>query len=308
MGGYVSNFGGLWVDRRDPHGVAARLHGIADPARRAAMASFIQDGFAILPGAVDHDLIEAYLLEFRRAAALDRYLLMAGVDGGRQWYDSAKSLQPGARILDTGMLLPHGLDLMFAPRIHAFLTELFDQPPLAMQNLHFEVGSTQTVHRDTAFVVVAGAPLRLAASWIALEDIGPGTGELIYYPGGHRITEFLYKDAEGRAAKHWSGAGDRDTANAAHQKYLAQEAARLGLRLSSFRAKKGDALIWHADLPHGGGPISRPATRRSLVTHYCPLSDTPNYYHLLPDAWRRKTPTRAGAVCSMYYPPELFPV
>jgi hypothetical protein len=29
-------------------------------------------------------------------------------------------------------------------------------------------------------------------------------------------------------------------------------------------------LIWHADLVHGGHPVSREITRKSVVTHYCP--------------------------------------
>jgi ectoine hydroxylase-related dioxygenase (phytanoyl-CoA dioxygenase family) len=34
-------------------------------------------------------------------------------------------------------------------------------------------------------------------------------------------------------------------------------------------AKKGDVLIWHANLVHGGAPILNPAlTRKSMVVHY----------------------------------------
>jgi ectoine hydroxylase-related dioxygenase (phytanoyl-CoA dioxygenase family) len=40
-----------------------------------------------------------------------------------------------------------------------------------------------------------------------------------------------------------------------------------------FRGRKGDALIWHADLAHGGSPITDPAlTRQSVVGHLSPLS------------------------------------
>lgn len=43
-----------------------------------------------------------------------------------------------------------------------------------MLTLHFEVGSTQAIHRDTAYVVVKDEPLKLVASWIALADVTPG--------------------------------------------------------------------------------------------------------------------------------------
>jgi ectoine hydroxylase-related dioxygenase (phytanoyl-CoA dioxygenase family) len=36
-----------------------------------------------------------------------------------------------------------------------------------------------------------------------------------------------------------------------------------------FHAKKGDVLIWHANLLHGGSPINNPLlTRKSMVAHY----------------------------------------
>jgi hypothetical protein len=34
----------------------------------------------------------------------------------------------------------------------------------------------------------------MIASWIALEDVVPGSDELIYYVGGHRMPEYLYAD------------------------------------------------------------------------------------------------------------------
>jgi len=37
----------------------------------------------------------------------------------------------------------------------------------------------------------------------------------------------------------------------------------------TFLAKKGDILIWHANLLHGGSPITNVAlTRKSMVAHY----------------------------------------
>lgn len=37
----------------------------------------------------------------------------------------------------------------------------------------------------------------------------------------------------------------------------------------TFLAKKGDVLIWHANLVHGGAPIINEAlTRKSMVIHY----------------------------------------
>jgi len=37
-------------------------------------------------------------------------------------------------------------------------------------------------------------PVELLASWNALEDIQPGSGELVYYPKSHLFPEFLFDD------------------------------------------------------------------------------------------------------------------
>ena len=49
------------------------------------------------------------------------------------------------------------------------------------------------------------------------------------------------------------------------------------LPLETFLPKKGDALIWASDLVHGGSRITNQNTRRSFVTHYCPVSVKPNF-------------------------------
>jgi hypothetical protein len=56
-----------------------------------------------------------------------------------------------------------------------------------------------------------------------------------------------------------------------------------GLATEYFMAKKGDVLIWHADLMHGGAKIDNPAfTRKSLVCHYMPLGVMPTFYDFSP--------------------------
>ncbi len=36
--------------------------------------------------------------------------------------------------------------------------------------------------------------MELVATWIALEDVQEGTGELEYYPGSHRIKDFVFNE------------------------------------------------------------------------------------------------------------------
>ena len=51
-----------------------------------------------------------------------------------------------------------------------------------------------------------------------------------------------------------------------------------GLKTERFMAKKGEELIWHADLMHGGAPIEdRQRTRKSLVAQFMPLGVMPTF-------------------------------
>jgi hypothetical protein len=54
-----------------------------------------------------------------------------------------------------------------------------------------------------------------------------------------------------------------------YQPALAAQLAESGLPQAQVTPKKGEALVWAANLAHGGAPIVNPdATRRSLVVHF----------------------------------------
>jgi ectoine hydroxylase-related dioxygenase (phytanoyl-CoA dioxygenase family) len=152
-----------------------------------------------------------------------------------------------------------------------FLSAVFEDRPKAFQQLAFWNGSQQAMHKDTAYVKIDTNPLSLAATWLALEDVREGAGELEYYVGSHRAPDFVFggisKWVEGFMGEH-----DRFLAS------LHEDAQRLGHRRATFRARAGDVLVWHADLAHGGSRITeQELTRRSLVTHFTAGRDEPFY-------------------------------
>jgi ectoine hydroxylase-related dioxygenase (phytanoyl-CoA dioxygenase family) len=152
------------------------------------------------------------------------------------------------------------------------------------------------MHQDTAYVVV-DSPLELVALWTALEDVQAGSGELQYYEGSHRLPEFLF----GGAHKHWDPARDGREQHDEWARLLHENSQRLELPLRKFRPKKGDTLIWSADLAHGGAPVvDRSLTRRSQVGHYCPHGVSPNYFNFRPDR-RDQVQVDGGWISSEYY-------
>jgi len=115
--------------------------------------------------------------------------------------------------------------------------------------------------------------MEFLASWIALEDLAPGSGELVYYPRSHQFPEFLF---DGKYK--WCPPGSSDLGK--FYEHIHESAQAQQVTTTKFLANKGDVLIWSADFAHGGGEIDDPAkTRRSIATHYSPLSAYPMYRH-----------------------------
>jgi phytanoyl-CoA hydroxylase len=147
--------------------------------------------------------------------------------------------------------------------IATFLKALFNEPVVAFQSLVFKYSSQQRAHQDFPWVT-SGIASHLAAAWISLEDITLDSGPLFYYVGSHRMPKYnfgngiLYKEKESLRKPE-----DFET-------YLENKCAELGYPKEQLLLKKGDLLLWHAALVHGGMPITStpPKTRKSLVVHY----------------------------------------
>ncbi|WP_157667669.1 phytanoyl-CoA dioxygenase family protein [Comamonas serinivorans] len=304
---FYSDFGGLWIDRRDALAVLDRK-AAEDPdvaVLRPQIEQFIRDGYVVLEQAVSHELIDAYTAELQRHIASGISPLQVSVPVQGPQDKSVVSLAdadvkaPLSKILDTYACMPSALPMVFNEAVHKFLRAVFEEEVLAFQGLHFERGSTQAIHQDTAYVV-ADRPLEICASWLALEDIQPGSGELIYYVGSHHaLADWKYS---GRF-KHYNHERDPHAEHMGHLNSLVERSEAQGLELAHFLPKKGDVLIWSADLAHGGSQILNPdVTRRSLVTHFSPQSATPNYFRYLPkDKQVYRTYQPGCHTATMYY-------
>lgn len=300
----------LWIDAPDAlRRVKEKAGGIH--WMESALCSFIENGYAIIPNAVPDEAIDRYREDLDRVAK-NRGGLKASFVRGIHPLEELDPTKPLTKILDTFVLVPAARKLVFAQKILDFLITLFSDDVLAFQGLHFEVGSTQAIHQDTTYVVV-DRPFNLAASWIALEDVQEGSGELAYYPGSHRFPLYTYRSQRlpwlyRRKRLNWKPSLDGDAVHGRHLASLREQAQSRGIRRETFLPRKGDALIWHAYLAHGGNPITgRSLTRRSLVSHYCPVHNTPYYFRFIPAADRLKVPIGPKSfVSSMYYPPSAI--
>ncbi len=147
--------------------------------------------------------------------------------------------------------------------IAAMLSRLYGKTAFPFQTLNFPVGTQQAVHSDS--VHFSSIPERfMCGVWLAMEDVGPNAGPLRYIPGSHSWP-VLSNTMVGR---HGWGAELR-SAQDPYQEVWAALIAASGLQEKSLEVKKGQAVIWCANLLHGGGiRHDHKLTRWSQVTHY----------------------------------------
>ena len=144
------------------------------------------------------------------------------------------------------------------------LTALMGREAVLFQSINFINGSEQRTHSDSIHMTTY--PLGgLIACWLALEDVEPEQGALHYYPGSHKLPYYLNKDYDNEGTSLFTG----NKTYGEYEDFMEKKILELGLQKEVFRAKKGDLLIWHANLFHGGEPhTNRAKTRKSMVFHY----------------------------------------
>ena len=278
---------GLWIDEaRDREKRLARV----DADLQAPLRKFVADGYVIFRKLIPDETIDCIVNDTQRCLETPEGYV---VRNAGKYVDPASLsvLGRGDRVIDLYGVSAAARAAILHPTLCRFLGAIFDDPPIAMQSLSFNYGSQQAVHQDTAYVI-SSKPLHLAASWIALEDVQPGSGELVYYPGSHRFDHFLFDNEH----KGWLR---KTHGEAQHREYLEQlhaQAKTRGIELEHFRARKGDVLIWHADLAHGGATAEAPErTRKSLVAHYCPRHVKPKYHDVVGAAYHERAVLADGA-------------
>lgn len=147
--------------------------------------------------------------------------------------------------------------------IIGLLTKLYGRKAFPFQTLNFPVGTQQDAHSDS--VHFSSLPPRfMCGVWLAMEDISADAGPLFYYPGSHRWP-IMTNELIGRR-----GAGsDLNSAQDPYGHAWAALCDANDAKPAVFLARKGQALIWCANLLHGGSiQKNSRLTRWSQVTHY----------------------------------------
>jgi ectoine hydroxylase len=132
------------------------------------------------------------------------------------------------------------------------------------QTLNFYRSGSQLAHSDAVHLTTAPLGYSIGV-WVALEDIQPGCGEFFFYPGSHKLKYVMNSDYH--TGHNGFKLGKESHGN--YEKKIADIIREKALEFETFLPKKGDIIIWHANLLHGSLPIKDTSlTRKSLIMHY----------------------------------------
>ena len=141
----------------------------------------------------------------------------------------------------------------------SILRGLYDRKPRPFQTLNFRVGTEQAPHSDTLHFN-SKPPGYMCGVWVALEDSDEDNGPLVYYPGSQSRSEVTMQDV---------GVPARDENYPHYEEHIGSLIEREDLEPRYAHLKRGQALLWSANLLHGGAPQrDKERTRLSQVTHY----------------------------------------
>ena len=145
------------------------------------------------------------------------------------------------------------------PKVLELLAFVYQREPIPFQTLNFDVGTEQATHSDVLHFY-SDPPRYMCGVWVALEDMDARNGPLHYYPGSHKLPDYdLNVLGMARGFEDYSR----------YEHFIAALAHVHGFERRELHVKKGHALIWTANLLHGGSPVADLGrTRHSQVTHY----------------------------------------
>ncbi len=208
---------------------------------------FEQNGYVILDFEFSFEVIDSILVDLSGKYRYDseHYNLNNRIENGFNFCPGVKALATDIEILGS-------------------LRELIGGDFFPFQTLNFERGTEQRFHSDWYhFAPLSNAGL--AGVWVAFEDIDAENGALSVIPGSHKLPYFFPEDLgikrglKSDPYKYYSLYED------AIDNLIREE----GLKPVIVPMRKGQILIWHANLIHGGSRIGDAnRTRYSQVTHY----------------------------------------
>lgn len=225
---------------------------------QSALKALNADGFVILESDMA-TLCDAAVAEFRAIEAARPDIMKREEDGRYPRFINFHLASPALRQLYVSNPIALSVQDAFFGAQSSLYTSLF-----------YEKGSGQDIHRDTPYFTTRPEHKYLGV-WVALEEVDETNGPLMVVPRGHLLPE---EDREEIRATLFAADAVPHTSDELWVRYqtaVARSYERAGLSVVTVPIRKGQTIIWHPQLPHGGAPIlDMRRTRLSFVQHVTP--------------------------------------
>lgn len=186
--------------------------------------------------------------------------------------------------------------LCIEQKILQTLEMLYGKKPYPFSTINFFKGSNQPLHSDVIHFH-SNPPLWMAGVWVAFEDVDETNGSLKIVPGSHKWNVWEYEDL-GFPNPDNIVNGEKILYRE-YEDFLVQLVKQKELPTYTAKLKKGQALIWAANLLHGGSNVPNITdlnkTRLTQANHYF-FEGCKEYYH--PMYTRRTEGKYASKWCS----------
>jgi ectoine hydroxylase-related dioxygenase (phytanoyl-CoA dioxygenase family) len=201
---------------------------------------FEKDGYLIIKSLIDHNTIDKIVDEI---------------------YEKHPKNKNSKRIADAWKKFDSIGYLAFNKKIINILNHLYKKKPIPFQTLNFYLGTEQKLHSDQ--IHFSSVPEHfMCGVWIALEDISKDSGPLVYYPGSHKLPFYTMQRLKIEP-------GNYSEYEKKMEIKMEKKITELNLVPKYGTIKKGDIIIWHSNLLHGGSKRNdNNLTRKSIVIHY----------------------------------------
>jgi phytanoyl-CoA hydroxylase len=250
------------------------LGAIADPVLKQSLVKFTvsdiagireqyeKHGYVLLHGLIEHSLIDAFMVQYERIKHSRAFI----------YYSQSihRAIRPQLNeygfiresILDpTRMgLFPRFSDTIRQCIYHEAVTDALTaldghEQHVSWQDMFFDLSTGTIDHADTWYMDT-DPPGSLVGAWFALEKIDKRAGTFFVMPGSHRVPPL----DRSRYPEHEE-----------FRKATLKMVEEHGFEPLGMPIDKGDVILWHPFLIHGGFSNQDPHfSRKSLTSHFFP--------------------------------------
>lgn len=255
MGKYLTDKSSLdipWIE--SPFFYKLLEQGNYTSAEREMLVKYHEDGYVV----IDLNLSDEYIDQIR--IDINARLAEGSVTSQASGYHYTEN----PRIFEAWQYSENVLELARNKKICDTLEFLYNRKPKPFQTINFLYGSGQPLHQDSIHFYTQ--PQRwMVGTWTALEDVTPSNGPLNIVPGSHKWPHYDFHDLNLKTPKY----GEQFENYAEYEQFLIDLVKAKGSEKKVWLGKKGQCLIWAANLLHGGADIiNTEESRFSQATHF----------------------------------------